>query len=81
LPLRLRDPGDDADALIVEVRADAFLRGMMRAIAGALVRVGQGRADQRWIEQLLHQSSRHPSLTVAPAHGLHQWRVTYGAAA
>ncbi|MFN2582698.1 MAG: tRNA pseudouridine(38-40) synthase TruA [Candidatus Dormibacteria bacterium] len=65
----------------ITVRANAFLRGMMRAIAGALADVGSGKRPVAWLAQLLTTRSRPASLTVAPARGLHQWSVTYGVAA
>ena len=62
----------------IEVRADAFLRGMLRNMVGALVGLGLGR---------LHPGNIRDALTVgtgarrrwaaAPARGLHQWRVEY----
>ena len=75
--------GPAADALeyiILTVRADAFLRGMMRAFAGAIVAAGQERITVRKIEAMADGDEEAPSrLTVAPAHGLHQWSVTYEA--
>ena len=69
---------DAPQLVLIAVSANAFLRGMMRAFAGALVAVGQGRRDPLWIAKLLGTTTRHASLTVAPARGLHQWAVTYG---
>ncbi|MBV9101729.1 MAG: tRNA pseudouridine(38-40) synthase TruA [Candidatus Dormibacteraeota bacterium] len=71
--------GPSIDALIITVRADAFLRGMMRAIAGALVKVGQRRATPAWLADVLARTERRSAeVTLAPARGLHQWAVTYG---
>ena len=70
--------GDEAlPALVIEVSADAFLYGMMRGIAGALVAVGRGRLAVSEVEALITRSAQIPTITVAPAHGLHQWNVTY----
>ncbi|MBV8445062.1 MAG: tRNA pseudouridine(38-40) synthase TruA, partial [Candidatus Dormibacteraeota bacterium] len=67
------------DAVLLTVRADAFLRGMMRAFAGALVRVGQGRADAAWVRGLVELPAADVQhVTLAPARGLHQWSVRYG---
>ena len=64
--------------VVISVRANAFLRGMMRAFAGALVAVGQGRRPASWVADLVREGAgRDGSLTVAPARGLHQWSVTY----
>ncbi len=65
-------------ALVIDVSANAFLYGMMRTIAGALVAVGQGKLTHSDIAAMIrdpHGAHRH--VTVAPAHGLHQWTVTY----
>lgn len=69
--------GDTVPALVIEVSADAFLYGMMRGIAGALVAVGRGRLAVAEVEALLTEPARIPTITVAPARGLHQWSVTY----
>lgn len=76
-----RDGDASAPQLIlISVSADAFLRGMMRTFAGALVAVGQGRRPASWVGDLLDaDSSRAATLTVAPARGLHQWSVAYAA--
>ena len=70
------------ETVAITVRADAFLRGMMRSFTGALVKVGQGRAAPEWIGSLVDTATaRDPSLSVAPARGLHQWSVRYEPAA
>jgi tRNA pseudouridine38-40 synthase len=75
----LREQEDPSvDGVVINVRADAFLRGMMRAFAAALVRVGQGRATPRWVREVLETETQTPLVSVAPARGLHQWRVGYG---
>ena len=64
--------------IAITVRADAFLRGMMRSFTGALVKVGQGRATPECLAALVDTATeRDPSLAVAPARGLHQWSVRY----
>lgn len=64
----------------IEVSADAFLYGMMRGIAGALVAVGRGRISVDDIAAILADPARGRTVTTAPARGLHQWTVTYPAA-
>lgn len=64
--------------VVIEVEADAFLGGMMRGIAGTLVAVGAGRMSADEVAAILAAGAAGRSLvTVAPAFGLHQWRVTY----
>ena len=66
------------DAVVIDVDADAFLYGMMRSFAGALVAVGEGRMSERELhEMVVSPPAQRAHLTVAPAHGLHQWAVTY----
>ncbi len=65
-------------AIVIDVSADAFLYGMMRSFAGALVAVGEGRMTEARLHALLTAPpAQRANLTVAPAHGLHQWAVTY----
>jgi tRNA pseudouridine38-40 synthase len=61
--------------ITIAVAADAFLYGMVRRIAGALVDVGRKRRSLDWIDGLLNGSSL--GLRLAPAQGLVQVRVEY----
>jgi len=66
----------------IEIRADAFLRGMMRNFAGALVALGGGRASLADLERAVTDPAAPVrAWATAPAHGLHQWRVEYPAGA
>ena len=66
------------DGVRFEFRADAFLRGMVRSLAGCLVAVGAGRLTgavlQQWLEG---PRPRAASPWAAPARGLHLWQVEY----
>jgi len=59
----------------IAVAADAFLYGMVRRIAGALVEVGRRRESPEWIDTLLNGSSA--GLRPAPPEGLVQVAVEY----
>jgi tRNA pseudouridine38-40 synthase len=73
-------PATALEYIILTVRADAFLRGMMRAFAGAIVAAGQGQIAVKKVAAMADAAEDAPSrLTVAPAHGLHQWSVDYTA--
>jgi tRNA pseudouridine38-40 synthase len=63
------------DWVTIAVVADAFLYGMVRRIAGALVDVGRRRQPVEWIEALLGGSTT--GLRLAPAQGLVQVAVEY----
>jgi len=67
-----------AGMVAIEVRGDAFLRGMLRNLVGTLVAVGAGRIGPQEFAALLAGDwpDGQPWRT-APAHGLHQWRVDY----
>jgi tRNA pseudouridine38-40 synthase len=66
------------ETVVISVHADAFLRGMMRSFTGALVKIGRGRATPEWLASLVDTATeRDPSITIAPARGLHQWAVRY----
>ena len=74
--------GEHLPVVVIEVTADAFLYGMMRAIAGALVAVATGRLSRAQLAAALAAPGSRPErVTVAPARGLHQWAVSYGPAA
>lgn len=62
----------------IDVRADAFLRGMVRRIAAVLIEVGRGRADEAVVATAL--ASGRPALhgATAPAKGLCLRRVALG---
>ncbi len=66
------------EGLRLEFRGDAFLRGMVRSLAGCLVAVGAGRLKgavlQQWLERPLPGAA---SPWAAPARGLHLWQVEY----
>jgi tRNA pseudouridine38-40 synthase len=62
----------------IDVRADAFLRGMVRRIAAVLLEVGRGRMSEEAVREAL--AARVPALdgATAPAHGLSLRRVALG---
>jgi tRNA pseudouridine38-40 synthase len=64
------------DWVTIAVVADAFLYGMVRRIAGALVDVGRRRRSLEWIDALLHGGSA-AGLRLAPPQGLVQVAVEY----
>ena len=65
-------------AVHIEVEATAFLRNMVRILAGTLVDVGRGRLTPAAVAALLHSGDRTRAGPTAPAHGLILWRVDYG---
>lgn len=65
--------------LAAEVRADAFCHGMVRALVGACVAVGQGRLDVDDVAGLRDAGERTSEFTVLAARGLTLTEVGYPA--
>jgi tRNA pseudouridine38-40 synthase len=65
-------------ALRFEITADAFLRGMVRAIVGTLLWVGRGKIDAATFEKIVDGNDRAMAGPSAPANGLCLVAVEYG---
>jgi len=63
-----------AEATVV---ADAFCHNMVRALVGALLRVGDGSQPAGWPDQVLAAGVRDPGVTVVAPHGLCLEEVGY----
>jgi tRNA pseudouridine38-40 synthase len=72
-----RTARDDANLLIFTIRADRFLRNMIRAIVGTLVDVGRGRYSVEEFKDILHSCDLSRSSAGAPAQGLFLSDVEY----
>ncbi len=66
-----------ADGLIFTVRADRFLRNMVRAIVGTLVRVGKHEIDLLQFEAVIASKDRGSAGQSVPACGLYLVNVIY----
>jgi len=60
-----------------EIRADRFLRNMVRAIVGTLLDVGQGRRQVEEMESIFASGLRSEAGKSAPANGLFLSNVRY----
>lgn len=63
--------------LALDVRGNAFLRNMVRIVAGTLVDVGEGRLAPAQIPEILASKDRTRAGQTAPAHGLTLVAVRY----
>jgi tRNA pseudouridine38-40 synthase len=68
----------EASGLRFEITADAFLRGMVRAIVGTLLWVGRGKIDARGFAEIVAARDRAKAGPNAPANGLCLIAVEYG---
>ncbi|HEY3875127.1 MAG TPA: tRNA pseudouridine(38-40) synthase TruA [Candidatus Kapabacteria bacterium] len=69
---------EDGKYLYFIIRANRFVRGMVRALVGAMVAVGQGKLSPEEFRELLHQPREvWRAKYIAPAHGLVLEGVTY----
>ncbi|MEY4515439.1 MAG: hypothetical protein RLZZ450_7561 [Pseudomonadota bacterium] len=71
--------GGDPTMLAIEVRGTAFMKNMVRILAGTLIDVGRGRLPLASVPKMLGQDAdRVDSGQTAPAHGLTLVRVELG---
>jgi tRNA pseudouridine38-40 synthase len=75
--LRLEWSRPSASVAMATVVADAFCHNMVRALVGALVRVGEGSQPSSWPAQVLAAGERDPGVRVMPPHGLCLEEVSY----
>jgi tRNA pseudouridine38-40 synthase len=63
--------------LCYRVRADRFLRNMVRAIVGTLVMMGSGKIDEAELRRIMNSGDRSMAGESAPAQGLFLMEVGY----
>ncbi len=68
---------DENQVIEVELLADAFCHNMVRSIVGALIAVGEGRADRQVIASKLASGSREGSFKVVSPRGLTLMEIGY----
>ncbi len=67
----------DYPQVIIRIKADRFLKQMMRAIVGTLVEVGEGKRKAEDIPEILQAKDRRSAGRTAPPHGLYLIQVLY----
>jgi tRNA pseudouridine38-40 synthase len=75
--LRRLDIIQAGDILTIQIKADRFLKQMVRAIVGTLVEVGQGKRLPHAMKDILEAHDRRAAGYTAPPHGLYLVRVDY----
>ena len=71
------DFDEDSGILDIEVEGDAFLKNMVRIIAGTLIDAGRGAVSLQSIQEALEDGDRTRAGRTAPAHGLTLVSVFY----
>jgi tRNA pseudouridine38-40 synthase len=69
---------EQTEMITIVVVGDAFLRGMVRRMAAALIRVGQGKSSVADVRQALTAKTPAFRGEAAPARGLTLWNVPMG---
>ena len=67
----------EKDHLKFYIKANRFLRNMVRAIVGTLLEVGQGRASLAQFQSIIESKSRKQAGRSVPAEGLYLTEVNY----
>lgn len=70
-------PCAEDDYLVFTIRADRFLRNMVRAVVGSLLDVGRGRHEEEWIATLVKGGSRSDAGESVPGNALFLSKVEY----
>lgn len=68
---------EENDLLVFRIKADRFLRNMVRAIVGTLLEVGKGKMDIEGFRAVIEHKNRCSAGTSVPAHALFLEEVTY----
>ena len=63
-------PYEEGDYIVFRIKANRFLRNMVRAIVGSLIEVGRGKHDPEWIENLILKGSRSDAGSSVPGKAL-----------
>jgi tRNA pseudouridine38-40 synthase len=65
------------DLIIFNIKADRFLRNMVRAIVGTLLKIGQGKIGLKELERIIENRSRSDAGKSVPAKGLFLVNIEY----
>lgn len=68
---------EENGSLVFHIKADRFLRNMVRAIVGTLLQVGMGKMEIRQMHDVINSEDRSEAGASVPAHGLFLTKVEY----
>ena len=68
---------EDDELLVFEIKADRFLRNMVRAVVGTLLEVGKGKLTLQQFRDVIENKNRCSAGTSMPAHALFLEDVEY----
>jgi tRNA pseudouridine38-40 synthase len=71
-------PYQEVNYLVFTVRANRFLRNMVRAMVGSLIEVGRGKQEPSWIGSLIESGSRSDAGMSVPGKALFFCGASYG---
>ena len=63
-------PYAEGDYIVFRIKANRFLRNMVRAIVGSLIEVGRGKKEPSWIQELISSGSRSDAGQSVPGNAL-----------
>ncbi len=63
-------PYEPSDYIVFRIKANRFLRNMVRAVVGSLIEVGRGKREPAWIAELLAHGTRSDAGTSVPGKAL-----------
>jgi tRNA pseudouridine38-40 synthase len=63
-------PYAEGDYIVFKIKANRFLRNMVRAIVGSLIEVGRGKREPEWIAGLIENGSRSDAGSSVPGKAL-----------
>ena len=61
---------EEGDYIVFRIKANRFLRNMVRAIVGSLIEVGSGKKEPQWISEVIASCSRSKAGTSVPGKAL-----------
>ncbi len=63
-------PYSEGDYIVFKIRANRFLRNMVRAVVGSLIEVGRGKREPSWIAELISRGTRSDAGSSVPGKAL-----------